>query len=63
MVQAVAYECDLCHKLTKDIFGLTVESIIHYFSIGDSIDQPRVNLSVCCGCLADIGKVLTNGLH
>lgn len=63
MANLVAYECDLCHKLTKDIFGMTVESDAHHFSVGSSIDQPKINLSICCDCLADIGKVLTDGLR
>ena len=62
MAQAVAYECDLCKELTKDIFTVVVDSEKHHFTMGGQHDQPKLVLSVCKPCLSEIGKVITDAL-
>jgi hypothetical protein len=62
MAQAVAYECDLCKGLTKDIFTVVVDSEKHHFTLGEQHDQPKLVLSVCRPCLGGIGEVITDAL-
>lgn len=62
MAQAVAYECDLCKGLTRDIFTIVVDSEKHRFSYEDQTNQPKLVLTVCCKCLPDVGKVVKSAL-
>lgn len=62
MAQAVAYECDLCKVLTKDIFTVSVESEKHNFSLGNQTNQPKIVLAVCGKCLRGVGEVIDNAL-
>jgi len=62
MAQAIAYECDKCKGLTKDIFTVAVDSEKHHFSYGEQVNQPRLVLSLCANCLVDVGKVITGAL-
>ena len=62
MAQAVAYECDDCGCLTKDIFTVTIESNKHNFTYKEQAVQPRITLSLCKDCLAHVGRTISDAL-
>lgn len=58
-----AHECDVCGKLFKKAFIITVENEDVKFSFKDTVNQPKLYLTVCKDCLSKVGDVINGSLH
>lgn len=63
MPRIEATECDVCGKLSKKGFTVSIESPSETFSYKGAICQNKLILTICKDCIKDVGGIFDGSLQ